>query len=222
MGGRSHILCAFVTWLLAVPVYAHRPYEYVDASITDTSGRQLQLVKSFVDGIVLPDPCRVIIRDASGKDLDESPMRDDISIVCRTTSECLVIGYDASASVLFPIDVWRVTGSSLTPVEMSTRWRVAGMGLHVARNWFGYSAALVASLLPMLAFLWGRHVPWRWIRLAVLGGIVLGSPIWLCIVWFAVAFSYLSMLLVGLFAVIAGGSLAAWRPRWLGCGPTRP
>jgi len=221
LGDRRRMLLALAAWLATAPAYAHRPYEYVDASLTDASGRQLYLVKAFTDGIILPDPARVIVRDAMGSQLAETPMRDDMAIVCRSKHECLVFGWDASSSVVFPSDVWKVTGPYLSPIELSVVWRVVGFGLHVSRSWFGYLAALGAVFLPVVAFLWSRHIRRRAIRTALLVVVVTGGVGWLCLVTFIVQLSYLSLPILSLFAALPGGALWIWRPRCLGCGPTR-
>jgi hypothetical protein len=219
LGNRKGILLVLVVWLGTVPAYAHRPYEYVDAPLTDASGRRLYLVKAFTDGIMLPDPTRVIIRDGTGNQLAETPMRDDMAIVCRTKRECLVFGYDSSSFGAFPSDVWKVTGPSLSPVQMSTRWRFVGFGLHMSRHWLGYSTALGAVFLPLVTFLWTRHLRRGSTRTALLVGIAIGGVGWLCVVSFALLMSDLSVVVLSLLAAPPAGALWMWRPRWLGCAP---
>ena len=57
----------FIVFADASPAQAHPPYEHLERAITDESGRQLRVFKSYTDGIVITDPVTLVIRDADDR-----------------------------------------------------------------------------------------------------------------------------------------------------------
>jgi hypothetical protein len=196
--------------LLATPPLAgaHPPYEYEAGSIVDAGGARLRLIKAFTDGIVLPDPVTLEVRDVNGRTVAESPRLSDVVVMCPSQRSCLAFGYDSAASVLIPSEVWRVAGPQLTPA--TTPWmRLAGVAVHMGSHWLGYLSALGVVLAPLALLERTLRLRAGALRSGLfIGCLILGAVIWvLCLTM--IGFSHLSPALLVVVAV--GVTLASRR-----------
>jgi hypothetical protein len=209
--------------LLMTPTVAlaHRPYSYEVAAITDQSGRKLHIFKAFTDGIILPDPVTLEVRDTDGQTVAQSPRLIDVAVLCRDGQSCLAFGYDAAWFVFVPIEVWQISGPQLTPVT-TPRMRAAGVAIHIWQNWFGYLVALASVLVPLAILQRIQRLPEGPARHYLQIAAALVGALFLLPWYFMIAFSNLSIMIL----VVAGVSVAL-ASRWLGLlgwatgGPTR-
>ncbi|HEU0075595.1 MAG TPA: hypothetical protein VFS30_16455, partial [Dehalococcoidia bacterium] len=143
---------ATVTW----PVYAHAPYEHVEAAVTDPGGRRLQVVARYTDGIIGADPVTVMIRDAAGVSVAETESARDAIVRCPSYDSCRVFLYEPPFSV-FPRLVLRLEPSGFI-AEAADRYWVMGALLPLWRHFpelLFESVALAA--VPLLAQLLARR-----------------------------------------------------------------
>lgn len=125
---------------MALPALAHAPY-------SEPVGRlgELELHKSYVDGIVAIDPVRFEARGRDGKVLAHTEFGGDVALWCDTTS-CLVFQSDGPWRVL--PDAWRLEGGRLQP---ASAWLgVLGAGLLFAQHLIEYGIAFVLVLAPVM------------------------------------------------------------------------
>jgi hypothetical protein len=213
---------AWVATLLALapPASAHPPYEHRVGTIADAIGGDVVLVKAFTDGILLPDPVALVLRNSRGDILAETPAGADIALIWPSKRRCLVFRF-ADYAALWPSDVWEVTGPHLTP--LSSRWLYAvGPAIHAWNNVVEYLLVLLIpwASLSALVVVWSRVARlWSTLLSLILVPLALcGIAIWLG----AALFSNLSALLLLPLSVAAGGATWRWGLSRLvrGSGPT--
>jgi len=132
----------------ARPAAAHPPYEG-HRRILKTRAGDVEVVKSYIDGIMLTDPSKVIVRFA-GQVRAETPYFRETSIAC-IGQRCLVAASDSPLSVI-PHRTWVVEGTSLRAAD-SWGLRVIGVAVHWWDHLLGYALALLFGALPGLTFL---------------------------------------------------------------------
>jgi hypothetical protein len=134
----------------ATPLYAHAPYERVYGTYESESGRQVQLVLSYVDGIVGTDPVKLVLRDTSGEVLHETPFMRDAALMCPSLSSCRLFEYDPPVR-LRPLRVVRVRESGFEP-ESSLWLTAVGSVLPLWEHWLELLVACVAlAAVPLAA-----------------------------------------------------------------------
>lgn len=176
---------------LASPALAHAPYELPERVLTDTSGRTLQLVKRYTDGILFADPVQLIVRDSRGAALAETQAGRDVGVLCWRGRACVVYRYDGSMP-LAPDDVWRLHDGALVRTD-STILLMLGVVAPLWNHWLGY---LIAIGLFFSHFAAVTRV-WQWRRTAARGVVLVALGI------FAPAF-----LLLWLYALIGLSELS--------------
>jgi hypothetical protein len=149
---RACLVAAFLA--SGASALAHPPYEHNVGLIPGGDAGDVRLVKSFTDGIVLADPVTLVLRDAQGRTLAETPVAADISVLWPSKRRCLVFRFEHDAP-LWPKDVWEVTGPHLTP--RTSLWLYAiGPMVHVWNN----AAEYLFVLLVPWASICGLIVAW--------------------------------------------------------------
>jgi hypothetical protein len=133
---------------------AHPPYEGRAIVIKGTDGN-VEVVKSYVDGIVFTDPAKIIVR-SPGRVHAETPYYRDISMAC-VTGRCLVAASD-SALLFIPQHVWLVEGASLRSTD-SLSLRLLGTAVHLWDHLVGYAFAVLFGVLPVLGL---QRPLWHW------------------------------------------------------------
>jgi hypothetical protein len=205
---------------------AHPPYEHVAAVVPGPGGEPLSLVRSYVDGIVVSDPVKMVVQDKAGVVLDETAYVRDISMSCARADRCLLFLFDGPTPV-FPIRILRLSGTRFVQVR-DTRLQWLGLVVHLQNHWFGYLQAVAFFLLPFAAL----RITWRRSRgrmrvflcvvVAVGGVFVLLS--WLWVMSMLTETSLPIALLLVAFVVAADRLTAAVGSRWSlrrARGPTR-
>jgi hypothetical protein len=199
---------------------AHPPYEHNVGLIPGGDAGDVRLVKAFTDGIVLPDPVTLVLRDTQGRTLAETPVAADIAVLWPSKRRCLVFRFEHDAP-LWPKDVWEVTGPQLTP--RTSAWLYAiGPVVHVWNNAAEYLFVLLvpwASICGLIVTWTRMRRPWAatlsllLVPLALLGTVLLFG---------ALFFSNLSGPILLLLAGVATASTWRWRHLKLvrGSGPT--
>lgn len=94
------ILTAFFA-IVATPASAHRPYFTQVGKIALPNGRMGEARLLNGDGILGPDPVRVLILDAGGKLLARSHQSRSMTISCKGAGHCLIMDH-SSGKVLVP------------------------------------------------------------------------------------------------------------------------
>jgi hypothetical protein len=125
---------------MALPALAHAPW-------SEPLGRlgELELHKSYVDGIVAIDPVRFEARGRDGKVLAHTEFGRDVALWCEAAS-CLVFQSGGAWSVL--PDAWWLEGARLQP---ASAWLgIPGAALLFADHLVGYAVALAIGLVPAL------------------------------------------------------------------------
>jgi hypothetical protein len=196
---------------------AHPPYEVPERVITDGSGHSLQLVKSYVDGILFTDPVKLVIRDADDRTVAETEYGRDLSVVCWRTRPCVVFRYDGLGSVL-PSDVWRLEGGQLRDARSPA---LVALGI-VAPLWDhagGYALSIVLLAIPLLVIWLLIRSPVSRRRTLLLAVTGLASVPYFGIWLYTVALlSYLSLPLVIVAAAGAGAGAFLVRKTLLRAG----
>jgi hypothetical protein len=125
---------------------AHAPYERLERTFTDTSGRTLHLVKRYTDGIIFADPVQLIVRDSSDATLAETQAGRDVGVLCWGGRTCVVFRYDGSMP-LVPSDMWMLREGLLDRTD-SFLMLMLGVVAPLWSHWLGYLIAIGLFLLP--------------------------------------------------------------------------
>ena len=160
--------------LLAVspPAFAHRPYERLERVITSPSGARISLVLSYVDGIMLSDPVKLVVRDAQGKTLAETGYVTDVSLLCPSSGRCFAFLFDGSP-IIVPRQVYRVVDTGL--LEAKEWWLLPlGVVAHVTYHWVGYSLVLLCIFVPVVVLRRTCRAPRQGLLRTI--GLVAGFP----------------------------------------------
>jgi len=145
---RLPIVVLFTT--LAGPtalVSAHPAYEHTVRSLTDASGAYVDIVKSYIDGIVFTDPVKLVVRPRTGgAPVAETGFQRDVSLLCWSRSKCVAFGFDGFFPI-WPSVVWHVSTNGLTRVE-GRGIRLIGVLAPLWDHRLGYLLALVLLAVP--------------------------------------------------------------------------
>jgi hypothetical protein len=135
--------------LIGIPwAVAHPPYEGTPRVLTARNG-DIQVVKSYIDGIIGTDPAKVIVR-SRGTVLAETGYYRDASVACHRR-RCFIAAAH-SPFFIVPERLWILEETSLRPVE--SFWvRGVGTAVHLSNHLFGYALALAFLLLAVTAIL---------------------------------------------------------------------
>jgi hypothetical protein len=139
-------LALATTLSLAASAYGHPPYEIPHKTFTTPSGREIQVVRSYIDGIMGTDPAKLILREASGRVLAETDYLPSIVLSCPSLRSCLAFEYDPQDSML-PTRVLRIRESGFEVETPSTRLLLLGAILPV----WEYLFLLLVSCLALAA-----------------------------------------------------------------------
>lgn len=136
--------------ILLVPhASAHPPYERMVRTLGDASTGEVTLFKSFVDGILVADPVKLVVRNAAGITVGETGYARDLAIICGSSIACAVYQYD-NAFTLFPLHTWRLTPAGLRPDD-STGLKLIGIVAPYLEHWLGYLIAVGCFFVPLAA-----------------------------------------------------------------------
>jgi hypothetical protein len=198
---RRAVLAA-LTFLCPAMVAAHPPYEEEIRVITEESGRRLQLVRSYVDGVMMTDPVKLVVRDEDDRTVAETEYGRDLALICLWPPSCLVFRYDGLVPIL-PENIWWLQNGELRVVR-SPALLALGVAVPLREHWIGYLVSLVLLAAPFgFGWLLWRPGPSRG-RIGVLGLVGILTVPYL-FVWFygVVILSELSLALV-IFVVCLG------------------
>ena len=149
-------LVALVTIAWPVHADAHAPYERLAATITDPSGRTLQVVARYTDGIIGTDPMTIVIRDASGTTLAETAQARDAIVRCPSYESCRVFLYEPPFNI-FPLDVVRLDSTGFIS-ERVARHLIVGALLPVRHHFLELVvASLTLAWVPIVAQMLARR-----------------------------------------------------------------
>jgi hypothetical protein len=181
---------AAILFFLAPHALGHAPYSERVGMLGE-----VELHKSYVDGIVAIDPVRFEARGRDGKVLAHTEFGRDVALRCEATS-CLVFQSGGPWRVL--PDAWRLEGARLQP---ASAWLgVPGAALLFADHLIGYAVALAIGLVP--AFFVRRARGWLRRTLAVLFGL------FLLLVWLGAVAGYTRLSLPVLLVLVVLGTAA--------------
>jgi hypothetical protein len=216
---RASAVALVAVVMLTAAVSAHSPYERVERTLTDESGREFHLVKAFTDGIFMADPVKLILRDSGGTVLAETEYGRDVSVLCPNLRGCFAFRYDG---LLFPWppEIWRVEGPRLVRTTALWLWPV-GVLLPLRDHSIEYLVALALLLVALAPFRVASSVP-----PGGLGGLVavaiglLGILLLFAWLYFVLLLSYLSLPHVALLIAAAIVCYRAIRRNVWPKGPT--
>jgi hypothetical protein len=189
---------------------AHPPYEHQDRVITEASGRRLRLMRSYVDGIMMSDPVKLVVRDVDDRTVAETEYGRDLAVICPGPAACLVFRYDGFAPVV-PANAWWFRNGELRATG-SPALLALGMVLPLREHWVGYLVSLALLTAPfMVGWLIWRPQPSP-VRAGILGLIALLAVPYLFF-WFygVVILSELSLPLVSVAGLGAGSMVVVVR-----------
>jgi hypothetical protein len=196
---------------------AHPPYEHVDRVVTDQTGREQTISKSYVDGIIFTDPVKLVVRDDDDRTLVETEYGRDVSVFCRRAGRCVVFLYEGALSVL-PQNVWTLEGGRLRETRSGLLF---ALGI-IAPLWDhagGYLFALCALVVPgaVLWLAWTIRRPR--LKTAMTAAFGLAVIPYLCVwLYCIVGLSYLSLPLVAVVGTLVSGTVAVAVRRARGAG----
>lgn len=135
----------------AASVSAHPPYEHTVRTLTDGTGTDVHIVKSYIDGIFFTDPVKLVVRRTTGgAPIAETGVGRDVSLLCWSRSKCLAFGFDGLFPI-WPAEVWHVGTNGLMRAE--GRWvRAIGVLAPLWDHRVGYLLALVLLAVPAALF----------------------------------------------------------------------
>jgi hypothetical protein len=125
---------------------AHPAYEGAPRLLKTSSG-EIEVVKSYIDGIVAADPAKIVVR-SRGAVLAETKYFRDISLACSST-RCLIVAAD-SPFALIPEHTWVLEHSSLRSAD-SFGARLVGTSVHLRNHKLGYALAVFFAVVPVAA-----------------------------------------------------------------------
>jgi hypothetical protein len=142
------IVCAAVVIALCAPAsaLAHPPYEHLERVIVDDRGRQLRLVLSYVDGIGLSDPLKLVVRDSDGRTIAETERGRTISVICVRSRACVVFVYDMISPL--PSHTLRLHDNGRLEETQSVMLAVLGVIAPLWSDAWGYVVTIGFLLLP--------------------------------------------------------------------------
>jgi hypothetical protein len=184
------------------PAWAHRPYEHLERVLTDEHGRQLQVFKSYTDGIGLTDPVTLVIRDADGRTVAETGYGRNVAMLCWRGATCAVLRYEEFWSVL-PQGVWRLERGTL--VAADSPW-LAALGV-IAPLWddaTGYAIMFVTVGIPAVG-LWLFRQPRSRAGQVLLVLAAIPTTFYVLMWLYAVAMLSRLLLHAVVFTLLAGG-----------------
>ena len=206
---------------LASPLCAHAPYERVKAKLTDPSGRPLQVVARYTDGLIGADPVTIAVRDSAGASVAATDAARDAIVRCPSFTACRVYLYEPPFSIL-PARIVRLEPGGFVPESARRQW-IIGTFLPISEHLLELVVESVAlAIVPVAAQLLARRrrtpiTIAAWPVLAVAGilwlsfwglGILLNTVI--SIAWVAVAVGALAALPALIRGVWRRGLTMGW------------
>jgi len=141
---------------LSSPVSAHAPYERVMARMTDPSGRPLQVVARFTDGLMGADPVAIAVRDSAGASVAQTEAARDAIVRCPSFSACRVYLYDPPFSIL-PARILRLEPNGFVPEPARRQWIMSAF-LPLSEHFLELVVESVAiAIVPVAAQLLARR-----------------------------------------------------------------
>jgi hypothetical protein len=202
MGPTNSGVCAASVLLLlaAGTARGHADYEVPAMTVPGQAG-PLNLVRHYTDGIVCGDPSKLVVRDAAGDAVAETPYFRDVLLRRSPGGKVLVFGV-GYYSVLYQ-EAWVLEGGRLVPY--SSPWCYWHAFLAAVRgHWLGYGFTVLLCVWAARARA-GR--PWR---------VPPGNPEGVAFTWLILVFMYGSLSVPLALALALGGvaalALLAWSP----------
>jgi hypothetical protein len=204
---------AAVAVLSSGTAVASPPWEQTVATLSRADGQKVTVVHSYVDGILSVDPVQVVVRDAAGSTLDETPFSRDVLTSCADAT-CTVFRYD-QAFAMTASEVFKIDDGKLVRINGIVP-RVTGGLFHVTHHALGYTtAALVLVVISRALASFRRTHGWR--RLAAAGMSLSLSFGW----WYAVTeLSRLSLPSAGVLGAMASLAVLQLRRSLTRSSPT--
>lgn len=193
---------------------AHPPYEG-NPHVLKTSHGNVEVVKSYVDGILGTDPAKIVVR-TNGTIRAETEYHRDTSLACGW-GRCFVAAAD-SPFALVPEHMWLLDGASLRRLD-SFGARLLGVPVHLWYHLLGYGIALLFLVVPIIAIRQGTQIGKRESRAAgCFAALVAVGALGILVLWLYVVLvlSELSMtwaLLLGACLFVGARALNAWRDK---------
>lgn len=171
------------------PAAAHPPYEREYRSV-ESGGNIYHLAKGYRDGIVSIDSVRIIVRDATGTILDETPAGRDIASFCLGDG-CLFFRY-RSAFAILPSNAYHFKNGRLVETGSSSV-KALGVLAPFVEHWLGYLlGGLAVCILIEGVRAAARHRRFTALKSTLLLG-VLGAPLVFVLLGFRLALPSLAM-----------------------------
>ena len=139
---RAVPIAALLVLIAPVESFAHPPYERRIARVKGPTG-EIEVVKSFIDGIIAADPSKVVLRSA-GVVTAETPYFRDAAVLCLS-DRCIIAASDSSLGVT-PDRVWVVRAGSLQPADTFLMHTLGGV-VHLWDHSVGYAVAALFALI---------------------------------------------------------------------------
>lgn len=151
--GRMILAAGLIAACAPAPALAHPNYERVERVMRDGRGRELRLVLSYRDGIMLSDPVKLVVRDPDHHTIAETGWARTISVICARPAACVIFGYGMFSPL--PSHIWRLNNGRLEATR-STWLAAFGMVAPLWSDAWGYVVAVgfLLSPWPGLALLW--------------------------------------------------------------------
>lgn len=186
--------------LIPTTASAHPPYESRVRVVTDSDGHELEVVKSYDDGVFFTDPVKLVVRHPRGKTVAETDYGRAITVVCAFSSKCVVFRYDGLMPIL-PQDVWWLGEGNLS-TSNSLALRLLGVAAPLWDNGLGYLFAVGLFFLPLavLRVAWSRPTSINGLLVALVG---LSATVLLLLIWLYVVVLLSSLLLPLVVILIA-------------------
>jgi hypothetical protein len=133
-------VCAIL--LMAMPVFAHRPYEHIAGTFQRSDGKTITIVLRYVDGIVVSDPVSVQFRLPDGIEVAHTPRANDA--IVRYVPSAIEIYQFPSNWIPVADRVDSFNGYVLQDITSSRR--TISPLIHFANYWLGYLVTLGIAL----------------------------------------------------------------------------
>lgn len=135
--GYIFFVCAIL--LMAMPVFAHRPYEHIAGTFQRSDGKTITIVLRYADGIVVSDPVSVQFRLPDGTEVAHTP-RARVDAIVKSVPAAVEIYQFPSNWVPVADRVDSFDGYVLLDITSSRR--MISPLIHFANYWLGYLVTL--------------------------------------------------------------------------------
>lgn len=141
------------------PVSAHADYEGPVGTVTGSRGETYTLFLHYTDGIVAVDPVKLVVRDATGRPVSETPYVR--GLVLRELPDGRVLAFAVDIRGLSFWEGWAVEDGNLVPLPQPEHTRAA-LRAHLGYNWleYGFSAAVCGAAILLGAARLRRGPTW--------------------------------------------------------------